>query len=327
MKNIISKQFYIIGVILLMLMISNVYSKNPKLKEVLEISNLKVKSYDIKNNTAVIEYQIKAHEKFNGTLVISSPNSPTEKTVQMNAEQMNITQQGIVTKTITVTLSENEVTMVSLNLSTPFIANGYKKDYYRYFKIIKMGSDAAILDPREKSELKAKVVGKEITVTTGKQNINRQNGVNGIESIQSMNYAINISGNIRIGQIDEGLFGNGVTLMFRNSSNPTNWYHPLLGHDRNVHYDILDEQGHFSFNFSFTGDLTTYNQVIVIVGTNNDASILPVPSDGYIVWENNSYTTYFKELLLQLMDQTVISLLTKMVLSMKKMVPYCVICN
>ena len=65
---------------------------------------------------------------------------------------------------------------------------------------------------------------------------------------------------------------------------------------RHESYDILDKQGNFSFNFSFTGDLSAYNQVIVIVNTANNAAFVPTPADGYIVYNTDGTTTsYFNE--------------------------------
>lgn len=299
MKQIFSSQFCILGLILSVLMISNVYGKNPKLKSALEISNIKIKSYDPGSNTVVLEYQVTAHESFNGTLSITLPTSAASKGLQktMTAQQtsqMIAAKQQVITKTVAVELSGNDVSMVSININLPSSANGYNKNYYRYVKIIKSGNAISILDPREKTTLKVKEIGKEIEVTKGLQT-NGKFKINGVASVQSQNYSVNISGNIRINQIDEGLYGNSVTLWFRNTSNPNKWYHPVLGHTRHTHYDLLDEQGHFSFTFTFTGDLSAYNQAIVLVNTANDASFLPVPADGYVVWEDNSYKNYFNE--------------------------------
>jgi len=46
----------------------------------------------------------------------------------------------------------------------------------------------------------------------------------------------------------------------------------------------------------FTGDLSGYNQAIVIVNTANNATYLPTPDDGYVVWyDTNKFTCYFNE--------------------------------
>ncbi len=115
-------------------------------------------------------------------------------------------------------------------------------------------------------------------------------------------YNVTITGKIRFWDnivnpgVYRGVYDNGVALWFRNSNNPNDWYNPDTGHTRHESYDILDNQGNFSFNFSFTGDLSAYNQVIVIVNTANDAAFVPTPADGYIVYNADGTTTsYFNE--------------------------------
>ena len=84
-------------------------------------------------------------------------------------------------------------------------------------------------------------------------------------------------------------------MWFRNSANPGTWYHPSINEQINVTYDLLDEQGNFNFNFSFTGNLSGYNQAIVIVNTANDATYLPAPPNGYISWGPHGFTYYYNE--------------------------------
>lgn len=93
------------------------------------------------------------------------------------------------------------------------------------------------------------------------------------------------------------MYNTPVALRFRNSSLPDDWYHPVYtsncSDDRHVHYDILDEEGNFSFNFTFDGDLSGYNELYILVDRNNDACYLPVQQDGIITWCDNSAKVYF----------------------------------
>ncbi|MCX6150625.1 MAG: hypothetical protein NTX22_08895, partial [Ignavibacteriales bacterium] len=285
MQNLCTKLFFYI--FFMLFSFSNIYSTNLKLKELLDIKGVTIKSYNKVNDVAVIEYIVRAKEAFDGILKISAPNSVSDIDLKLITKNINLSKQGSEDNTVSIKLTDSEISYVSFDISVPTAPEGYKQNYYRYFKIKKTDNDISILDPREKSNLKPKEVGKDITLVSGNSNL-----------LLSMNYNINISGRIIIDPIGgngKGLYGNGVALWFRNSSTPGTWYHPIATHQINVNYDILDEQGNFNFNFSFTGDLSAYNQAIVIVNTANDAAYLPAPADGYISWGPNGYTNYFNE--------------------------------
>ncbi|MEJ2657337.1 MAG: hypothetical protein P8012_09065 [Desulfobacterales bacterium] len=68
-----------------------------------------------------------------------------------------------------------------------------------------------------------------------------------------------------------------------------------MGNQQHVHFDVLDAQGNFNFNFSFEGDLSGYDQLILLISTTNQATLLTVPPDGYIVYHSNGFSTYYNE--------------------------------
>ncbi|MBX2990277.1 MAG: T9SS type A sorting domain-containing protein [Bacteroidetes bacterium] len=98
-------------------------------------------------------------------------------------------------------------------------------------------------------------------------------------------------------EVYQGLYGNYVKLWFRNTANPNEWYHPVYAGDcygtRHTHYDMLDANGNYNFNFTFNGDLSGYNQVLVLVERGNPASWMPVQQNGIESWCNNAVTVYF----------------------------------
>jgi hypothetical protein len=276
-------------------MVSNVYSENLKLKEVLRISDINIQSYDSSNTIAVIEFKIDAIENFTGTLKIGAPNSILDNGLQSKTQEIQLAKQKSKTVTIAITLPGGDISLVDLSISIPLVPKGYVKRYYRYFKLLKSEGNLSILDPRKKSQFKSKKVGKEINFTIGAQNNKAHKGIGAVSIAQSMSHSVSISGRILISGTEKGLYGNCVELWFRNSGYPADWYHPIIQWTRHVKYDILDEQGNFSFAFSFSDDISYYDQVIVIVSTANDAAYLPRPEDGHIYVGLDGYSDFFNE--------------------------------
>jgi len=125
---------------------------------------------------------------------------------------------------------------------------GYQTSVYRYLKIYSEKKEYRIFDPRKKGQFKPKETGKDIHIKYGDKKLKLGKSA---QAPLSQNYNVSINGRIKIENTSRGVYGNGVALWFRNSSNPDELYHPVLGHTEHIHYDILNEQGNFNFNFSF----------------------------------------------------------------------------
>lgn len=89
-----------------------------------------------------------------------------------------------------------------------------------------------------------------------------------------------------------GVYGAGCRLWFYNPSTQS-WWHPVLGNIQHTHFDFIGEDGSFSFDFSFEANLGGYNdEVWIQVSCVNDATAMPAPDDGYLVWHDGGYTPY-----------------------------------
>lgn len=260
---------------------------NPKLKELLKIEKLELApikqqvelGLSIKSKKNVI-----ANISFTST---ANTGIPGQKPVTISRTIELI---GDITteEYFNLELPTLDTSLISIHITVPDAPEGYMREYYRYYTLKKNEEDSnyRLIDPRKETSERPKEVGKDIYLVSPSPD----------KSSLSTAYTVNLSGKILIGSIyGKGLYGNGVHLYFRNSSNTGNWYHPVFTLAEHVHYDNLDEQGNFHFNFSFNGDISGYNQVIILVNTANDAAYLPAPANGYNVWYNNSVTNYFNE--------------------------------
>ncbi|MEO9887235.1 MAG: T9SS type A sorting domain-containing protein [Balneola sp.] len=179
---------------------------------------------------------------------------------------------------------------------------GYSKATSRWIKIQSGNDGFSIFDPLNPGDRQPLEIGKDIKTYVGEKPEKGKNKGMNVQSQPNQNYSVSVSGKIRFYQSSEdlyrGVYGNNVVLWFRDSSDPGTWYHPVYsssGNQQNVHYDELDEQGNFSFNFNFNGDLTGYDELIVLVNTANDAAIIPVPQDGYITYYSSIPVMHFNE--------------------------------
>lgn len=121
------------------------------------------------------------------------------------------------------------------------------------------------------------------------------------ENAEKTLYNISISGTLcseiqNNGLNRMGVKGAGLHFVFVRNNDDGQWWHPVIGDVQHVTYDILDADGNFSFDFSYSGDLTNYNRIWLLLNTANDACVLPAPADGYIVWGSNGYTRYLNEI-------------------------------
>lgn len=266
---------------------------SPMLRSILEFGDVSVKTVNKTDSKLQIEYSIKSMNLIDAKINICEPIfNKSLKSNSIKASKSTLLKNGIARRIIDVDLNNiKSETMVSISIETPDAPAGYQRNYYKYFTLRKTDTGFEIFDPLNPKERKPKESSKDFKIISPNTRMT---------TLTIQNYSVNISGKILIDYPDpavtkKGLYGNGVSLWFRNTNNPTVWYHPVLGNVRHTHYDLLDEQGNYSFNFSFSGDLSGYNQAVVLVGRSNSAAIMPVPANGYIIWSDNGYSNYFNE--------------------------------
>lgn len=289
------KNKYIFLIILLFLLIDFVALSTtaqeciPKLKSMLEIGKLEINKVDKDNGNIELKIPVFVLKEGIAKLKVSSGQSylnyKNKRYKNKFEKNVNLVTRQSIESLFTLETGNKNNIMLSIFYEITDAPVGYKKEYIKYFKVIKNNDSYVIFDPHGKTELKSK----EVNIIKGSEN------QPGKSNTATINYNINVSGKITIDVRNKGLYGNEVVLWFRNTSQPNNWYHPVVGNTQHVHYDVLDEQGNFNFNLSFSGDLSGYNELIVIAGTNNAATYLPAPADGYQVWGENGYNYYFNE--------------------------------
>ncbi len=277
----------------------------PALKPAVEIQDMQITGLPVPGNTVEVSVRYKTNVNASGVISLTTPphmhmtnHAMQHPTVTMNR---SFTKGMTRTEQFQVTVDKTGQGYLHVGIVVPDAPPGYKKTAARSLRIQSYTDTAIVFDPRNPGNRKPKVIGKDVHIYRGQAPpVQNKSGNMQIQSTQI--YNVSITGKIRFldntvyPEVYRGVYDNGVALWFRNSNNPNDWYNPDTGHARHESYDILDNQGNFSFNFSFTGDLSAYNQVIVIVNTANDAAFVPTPADGYIVYNADGTTTsYFNE--------------------------------
>jgi len=192
--------------------------------------------------------------------------------------------------------------LYTIHFDIPMAPDEYNPSVERWIKIYTTDDEFDLFDPRNPGDRNPKIIGEDIETFLGDHPKQQKGKMQNMQVQSSQNYNVTVSGNIRFYSsfpefMNRGVYGNSVVLWFRSSSNPTIWYHPVYAPDpvQGVHFDKLDDEGYFSFVFSFTGNLSGYDEVIVLVNASNDATFMPAPQDGYIVWSGNGYSSYYHE--------------------------------
>ncbi len=116
-----------------------------------------------------------------------------------------------------------------------------------------------------------------------------------VSSKAAINYNISISGYVEARRSSleaERLYGPMVFLYFVNSNNQNQLYHPCPHNNQLIagtHFAIPDYQGNYSFNFSTTADLSSYNQIVLCVTRYSDYTMLNIPGETLYYSGNTGY--------------------------------------
>ncbi|MEM1041187.1 MAG: T9SS type A sorting domain-containing protein [Bacteroidota bacterium] len=115
------------------------------------------------------------------------------------------------------------------------------------------------------------------------------------ESSGRTTYTISLSGKILTPTPDpefgvRGLYNATVRLYFRDSSDPFSYsylYKPAGPDVRHKTYDDLDDEGRFSFNFTLNGDLSAFDQIVVVPSSFSYAADMVPPPGGLALYNIN----------------------------------------
>ncbi|MEX2362494.1 MAG: hypothetical protein WD597_02675 [Balneolaceae bacterium] len=219
------------------------------------------------NSAGTVTFRVPEHVNLSGA------NDAQNLTVERS-----FSQNEVYTERFTVQAKEEGYGLFLVQIAVDDAPVGYGKRAERWIKIRSGDQDFEIIDPAVQEYPKEVVWDSKPHIAESVENSKAKS--------QLTNYSLSVNGKIRFDDSGlKGLYGTKVKLFFRRSINPDpgHWYHPLSGSVQGTHYDLLDEEGNFSFDFNFTDNLSLYgiDQVMVIVTNENSAVATTLPIDGY----------------------------------------------
>ena len=294
-----TKQFLAWLVVLMCIAALTGRATTPKLRESIRINSLELIGNPTTGNKVELKVTYTSQVSGDGRLVFGfsgfikpvgmlPAETRREESVSLAAGQTGEAR-------ITLKVLESGASHISVAISLDKSITGYTRGHARYLNIESTQETFAIFDDRSPAATKA------ITPHFGSDNPLKGEWPMGLTTL----YTVSITGKFEFDDANEfpvkrkGLYQNTVQLWFRNTANPDpyDWYHPVYSTDclgtRHIHYDILDVNGNYSFNFSFNGDLSGYNQALVIVSRDNSAIRMPVQPDGILQYCNPLPTVWF----------------------------------
>lgn len=287
MKNLIT---FIFMLIILVINSTILFADQPVLKEAVRITEMKIIGEPLKDEKVILSVEYVSFVSIEASikLIFSNNIKPSnyfgEENFVEEIQRMNENQSY--RKEFELEVKDIGNSIITFAIRTEEL-EGFNNGISRYLSFEINESDYSIYD--ERSDI----------IKTQPLTINTQRGTKGQET--DALYTVSVNGNVYFYDshqfTNKGLYGNTVEIWFRNSNNPNNWYHPVYSSNctgsQNVHYDIVDVNGNYNFNFSFNGNLSSYNQVLVIVSRDNSSARMPVQQNGITTWCDNSYRNWF----------------------------------
>lgn len=266
-----------------------VYSSSlndPSVDPAVEIIDMELKGNPVRGATVQLQVQFKAYVDGRGEATLhfpkdlAPPNRRTGETHRM--EQIDLEKEKTYVKNYTLRVEESGSAMIEFILSVPEAPVGYARSTSEHINVDSGSDSYQVFAPgdttRHRVSAMRGAIGNTGARTQSTTTVSVSGDVNFIDQNQS-----------RI----EGLYGTKIKLWFRNSNNPDQLYHPVLGDSEHVHYDRVEEDGSYHFNFSFTRDISEYDQLLILVGTSNRAATLSVEQGAWIVDDGDGTESFF----------------------------------
>ncbi|GEM_PF-5038714 len=272
---------FCVTTVCLMLLSSNLaQAESPKLQDAIRIDTLKIIGEPIVGNSFQLKLDCRAFVNANANLTLSFPAylvpvdaNPGET---MRTESIVLSAGTSFGRIYQFKALQDGASIINVSVSLTTSLPGYSWGDSRFLNVSTAGSIYKIYDDRN----------------PGAPELTQAEEAFGAEPGQTTaaTTTVSVSGKVQFldqsvfPAVNRGVYGVVVSLMFRKTSNPNIWYHPVLKGSclgiRYTHYDIADANGNFSFSFSFTGSLSNYNKAMVLVSRWNDACLMPVEADG-----------------------------------------------
>lgn len=279
----------IILILLLLISFNAAFGDSPK-KEAIKITNLEILGAPLVGNSFLLKVNFISN--INGTAELTSIlpeniKSYNNRTIRNLNEKIYLSKGVEYERKFVLIVDKEGESMIQITIALDNPVQGYNSSSTRYISIEVNKTSYKVFDPKNQRSYSPK-------------NINTS--YNSSQTMLNQPYTISISGKVKYQSStypynNFGVYGVKVELWFRNSSSPDQWYHLVYSSNctgsQNIHYDIVDEQGNYNFNFSFNGDLSSYNQALVIVSRDNAGAYMPLQSNGIRRWCNNTYSDWF----------------------------------
>ncbi len=258
----------------------------PKLKPAVEITDLRILGTPTKGATVTLQVRFRSHVKGSGIIMLRYPGHlappgrrPEEK---FRTQPLSLEAGRTYVRTYPLRVERAGAAMVEVIIQAEDPPEGYNASASAHLEVLSGTDTYQIFAPGD----------------TLRQRVRATKGMARKSTPQTQAYyTVSVSGTVKFWDQDqrrsEGLFGNKVELWFRNSSNPYMLYHPVLGEYEHVHYDLIEEDGQYHFNFSFSGDLSGYDELLILVSTSNQAASLYVTQGAWIVDAGSGTEVFF----------------------------------
>lgn len=248
---------------------------DPGLPPAVEIESMEVVGQPIVGNTFEVRVRYTSHVDVAGKLAIRAPKTITLTAAPAGRRLMSqsraFRKDQTQTKTFTLRAEKSATSIVHVGFTVPDAPPGYRKSTSRYLYLQNTKTSFDVFDPRKEQQPPAGI-RKQLLAD---QKTTRGALPAGMQVQNTMNYTVSVSGKVQFdsGFPDElqGVYGVKVKFWFYDEDTDT-YYHPLQGNDRHVHYDDVDAAGNYSFDFTFTGDVSEFEKIALYVPFTNEAT-------------------------------------------------------
>lgn len=240
---------------------TQLFADSPKLKNAIEITQMKLVGDVRKGNTIQLRIRFKSFVDSKATFTLHFPQhiAPINRTPNdiSKVEGINVSMNQEYERTLDLKVDEYGASMITVMIYLDNELEGFNRGISRTLIVESSETSVKIFDDRNPSDSNIKAIK---PVYGDKPKTEKG------QSVENLNYTVSISGNVRylvpFTSTYKGLYGSSIQLWFRNSANGYDgWWHPVYSNPetRHTHYDIIDQNGNFWFNFTMNTDLTGYD--------------------------------------------------------------------
>lgn len=262
------------------------HADDPTLSKAVEITEMRFLNDPTRGATVNLQVRFTAFIDGMGEVMLRypghlrPPSAPLEELYQSESLVFQAGRQYV--RTYVLRMDDPGVGMISFLARIDDVPEGYRGSAVEYLNVESTTTEARVF-------ARGDTLLRPLETTKGQQG----EGITGVLPY----HTVSVSGTLRYFDQDQflerGVYGARVELWFRNSNNPNALYHPVLGDTEHTHFDRVGDGGAFNFSFSFNADISSYNQLMMIVTSANDAASVYVQQGGYISNSGGGTVMYF----------------------------------